>query len=695
MTLVGLGFDTTGQYRCTFTSQFDTSRVLYSPTTTASTATTLSCTTPAFGLSYPAETVTLTLERNTNSSNSDAHFETINGVAMEFTFEVHVAGISVPSDNGAMGGSNMIVTAPGLDYNRSTYTCVFNDTQSSAVMYSTSARGISLDTIECETPAWGLYHCESTVNVSVFQNTTSLEPDAGNASIMTYYFFPVLDEVVAYPNAFVVYNVTPSNETSVSVVDDDELAVLAWWEGNGGAGAGGEAITVHGYGLCERENSSDATSTAAAVAIATTSAEEGTAANESSLAASSTYACRFISTANASQALDASFTRVHSLNFLNCTTPAWAYSYAFPNTSIALKRWWNSEEQAVAGIAEGGDDTVFALPTDSVAFDFDCCVDRHLNISNITGLPALANGGTEIRMQVLDWDIPFHVPLSEYGSLSLRIRGVKASNESLVITENGTEEVVFASPPGVGANESIDLYADGMPLLRFNGEGVFQFAGPNVTSVKNSTGGTAGGYPISVFGENFGGVDFGPQVHFITGDGSEDTLCPTVTWHSDSHVVCEEVPAGTGAQNEVFVKVGGQIGVSSAIFTYDFPRISDVTNVPSGSDSNFFPTGGSTTITVSGTNFGTTQADVFVNISHQECPVVGVNELGTRVLCTLPAGTGGDLDLTATVNDLTSDPYLFSYNSPEIDKLTPSSSADPKGGQELVVHGSNVSIRFW
>jgi hypothetical protein len=87
---------------------------------------------------------------------------------------------------------------------------------------------------------------------------------------------------------------------------------------------------------------------------------------------------------------------------------------------------------------------------------------------------------------------------------------------------------------------------------------------------------------------------------------------------------------------------------------------------------------------LNGYSFGTTGT---VTIGGVECPVTSRTP-HTRLICTLPAGTGRNLPVVVTVSGQSSASANFTYRSPEVWFITPTSS-DTGGGGNLIVSGAN------
>jgi hypothetical protein len=177
----GTGFNTKDYYRCRFS---DGNHSMYSDETVAEASDLLLCTTPQWGLKYPAaSSVSVSVQYlssvkalpptptpsfpQTNSSNpgrrllqasSDQStlFDAVTGrlwapsfgpsVTMEFRLEVIAARLA-SVDYGAKGGTLLVITAPGMRLGLEHY-CKF-ETDSGHIMQSSFSEAVNVSTLKC------------------------------------------------------------------------------------------------------------------------------------------------------------------------------------------------------------------------------------------------------------------------------------------------------------------------------------------------------------------------------------------------------------------------------------------------------------------------------------------------------------------------------------------------------------------
>jgi hypothetical protein len=99
------------------------------------------------------------------------------------------------------------------------------------------------------------------------------------------------------------------------------------------------------------------------------------------------------------------------------------------------------------------------------------------------------------------------------------------------------------------------------------------------------------------------------------------------------------------------------------------------------------PTAGGTTITITGTGFGTAAGEV--RFSGNLAAVR--NWMDTRVTCTLPPGNTGETSVIVKAGGVDSNTGFFFYSAPQITSLDPS-SGPANGGTLLTIHGNNFGL---
>eukprot|EP00808_Paulinella_micropora_P025852 g8107.t1 len=160
---------------------------------------------------------------------------------------------------------------------------------------------------------------------------------------------------------------------------------------------------------------------------------------------------------------------------------------------------------------------------------------------------------------------------------------------------------------------------------------IFNYPLPRVTSPASElTGSTAGGYLLTLAGQNFG--DGG--VRFVRIDGNECVWSVANGRWSSTEIICA-VPAGEGSARDLIVSVDGFTSFPVP-FSYFPPKLSTVTPLAG-------PTGGGITVTLTGSDFGR-RGTVLIggNVCIQDNPLW--YDQG-RIVCVLPAGSTANANL--------------------------------------------------
>jgi hypothetical protein len=219
--------------------------------------------------------------------------------------------------------------------------------------------------------------------------------------------------------------------------------------------------------------------------------------------------------------------------------------------------------------------------------------------------------------------------------------------------------LVVMSPAGEGT----------VPVVVHTSGGVseavnFTYAAPAIAAITPSNGPSAGGVAITISGSNFG---LTPSVTF---DGAAAPLV------ARSHtMISAMVPAGApGHVAQVRVTVAGQ--QSNAVgFTYDAPRLTAI--LPARG-----PTAGGTTVTLTGSSFGTTPT---VSFGSAAAHVVAASQ--TTIMVMAPAGQG-NVPVVVSSSGATSNALRFDYDAPAIAAITPT-SGPAAGGTRITITGSS------
>ena len=250
--------------------------------------------------------------------------------------------------------------------------------------------------------------------------------------------------------------------------------------------------------------------------------------------------------------------------------------------------------------------------------------------------------------------------------------GGSSSNGPRVIVDSTSIEAYTL--PHTGDDFSVILSVSGVEST--GGDGLLDFIGPTITATDDyiaSTVTTAGG-TLTVTGDRFGPTGTS-NIMRIVWENSENTITPASSGASvtvEDEAIEFTIPAGVGDKKfSLWISNDGTtanaLSTESVYMRYDAPTITSVTPVSSG--------GGS--IVITGTNFGvvgTSITDAYfedltgtaVNLAD-----VAVTADHTEITATVPAGSGGGLDLYLTVGgQVATGTAAFSYSPPLVTSIT-------------------------
>jgi len=221
--------------------------------------------------------------------------------------------------------------------------------------------------------------------------------------------------------------------------------------------------------------------------------------------------------------------------------------------------------------------------------------------------------------------------------LSISVGRTSCSNTGLFVQHTSLACVVAA---GVGKQLDVSVSVDTQTGTLAKS---YFYDPPTVTSVSPGTGVTAGGFSVTIMGQNFGGASVHQSAHAKVDVAIGGSACTVfdISGPLPSHtsVVCS-VAAGTGASKPVSITIQeargatssdrDQISSAASIFSYSSPSITSLS--PRNG-----PTIGGFIIVFDGSNFGSNNAVVSVQLGSTSCPLAG-SVSHTRITCTLPAG---------------------------------------------------------
>ena len=196
------------------------------------------------------------------------------------------------------------------------------------------------------------------------------------------------------------------------------------------------------------------------------------------------------------------------------------------------------------------------------------------------------------------------------------------------------------------------------------------FQRPELTSITPLSGPQTGGTTLQVFGTNLG----------ITPSVTVGTLpCPVIS-RALNEIRCTVPPSDTPGQQRVVVTAGGQ---ASGYQLFDYIASPSI----AGASPFSLPTAGGISLTISGSNFGSSFGTVMIG-SAICIPSTWTN---TAIVCTAPAGEGSPMLSVKTSDDRTSNTIRLSYVAPMITSINPA-SGPAAGGTTIEVMGTNFGL---
>lgn len=227
--------------------------------------------------------------------------------------------------------------------------------------------------------------------------------------------------------------------------------------------------------------------------------------------------------------------------------------------------------------------------------------------------------------------------------------------------------LVCQSPSGIGLDVPLVVSAGGQGSQAFP----VDYEAPVINQISPAVLPTAGQIPLTITGSNFGSsgavVDFGEGSCPIVGDGQ-----------SHDSIVCT-APEGVGRELPVVVRVGGQAS-APAFVDYLAPAISSVSP-------GVLPTVGNITLTIIGTNFGSSGA--VVEVGGADCPIHPDGGQGHgQIFCNAPAGVGTDRLVRVSAGGQASNEFAVDYLPPVVSGVEPL-LLGTAGSEILTIHGIN------
>jgi hypothetical protein len=305
----------------------------------------------------------------------------------------------------------------------------------------------------------------------------------------------------------------------------------------------------------------------------------------------------------------------------------------------------------------------FSATGTSSQFTYASAVPTVTALSASTGTTA---GGATITITGTNFGNVQGVAFGGQASPSFTVLSPTSISAVVPVNAAGVMHVTVTNDDGTSSTSSADQYTYSSTSST-----------PTVTSLGTSSGPTGGGTSVTITGTNFSGVT---NVFF----GTLPSASFTVT---SSTSITAVAPAQAAGAVDLTVLTGAGLSASSSsdVFTYNgtAPSVSAL-DVSSG------PTGGGTTVTLTGANLNGATAVTFGSTTATSFTV----DSPTQITATAPAGSAGSAHVTVTTpygTSSTSSADLFTYlNAPTVTALSVSSGLG-SGGTSVTITGTNFS----
>ncbi|QDK77941.1 T9SS type A sorting domain-containing protein [Spirosoma sp. KCTC 42546] len=244
-------------------------------------------------------------------------------------------------------------------------------------------------------------------------------------------------------------------------------------------------------------------------------------------------------------------------------------------------------------------------------------------------------------------------------NFGLQAASVTVGGQAAVVTSQSPTQLVVTTPAGQAGAQPVVVTVGGQ--VSNSVSFTYVAVAPTLTSTNPNHGATSGGTSLTLIGTNL------DRTGVVTIGG---VMAPITQSYSTTAVVVSS-PAGQGIDRQVMITIGASQS-NLLLFNYDTPVIINVSP-------NHGSTSGGNSLTLTGTNFGTSGS---VTIGGLAAPTTGVYS-HTSIVVTLPSGQGTDLPVVVTVaGQVSSSSVLFSYDAPALTAMTPVNG--PTSGSSVI-----------
>jgi hypothetical protein len=288
-------------------------------------------------------------------------------------------------------------------------------------------------------------------------------------------------------------------------------------------------------------------------------------------------------------------------------------------------------------------------------------------ISGISPSTGPTSGGTTVIISGTNLTGATEVLFGTAAAPSFTVVSATEIDASSPLLAAGTVDITVVTFGGISSTSSAD---------QFTAQSVL----PTVSGLSQNTGSTAGGTTISLTGTHFTGTS-------VVTFGSVPTYAFSVTSDTSMTVV---TPANAAGTFDVTVTTPSGTSATSGAdhFTYNGDG-----NVPavSGVSPTSGPTGGGTSVTITGSNFNNVAAVWFGNVLAPSFTVTSP----TSITATSPYTQSGTIDVTVSSADGISatgsaDHFGYTATAPSVASISPN-SGPAVGGAQVVITGVNFN----
>ncbi len=283
-------------------------------------------------------------------------------------------------------------------------------------------------------------------------------------------------------------------------------------------------------------------------------------------------------------------------------------------------------------------------------------------VTSIAPTAGPLGGGTSVTITGANLTGATAVKFGTTNASSFTINGATSITATAPAESAGTVDITVTSPGGTSPTSAADKYS--------------YFPAPTVTSINPIAGPTAGATLVTITGTNLTGataVSFGSNA------------ATNVTVVSASQITAT-TPAGSAGTVDVTVTTPGGTSATGTADHYTYTARPTITQVAPIAG----PTGGGTSVTITGTNLTGATAVSFGSNAATNVTVVSASQ----ITATTPAGSAGTVDVTVTTPGGTSatgaaDHYTY-VNAPTVTQVAP--PAGPlAGGTSITITGTNLT----